>query len=112
MAGVFDADSKAYQWASQKLEEIAESAGDGQKILKLKVEPLLGEVRRLVAGIRAAQAEPIAPRVTLNGHCSACEFQAGCRQAAEIANDRTRPANHVRRSRRCRITLGRFGPTG
>jgi predicted RecB family nuclease len=61
--------------------------GDGQKILKLKVEPLLGEVRQLVAELRAAQAEPSAPRVTLNGHCSACAFRAVCRQAAETTDD-------------------------
>jgi predicted RecB family nuclease len=82
--------------------------GDGQKILKLKVEPLLGEVRRLVAGIWAAQAEPIAPRVTLNGHCSACEFQAGCRQAAETANDlsllRGMPAKEVEKHRSRGVT--------
>src|SRR5262249_47557835 len=61
--------------------------GGSQKVLKLKVEPLLGEVRQLLVQMRAAQAEPSAPRVTLNGHCNACEFRAACRQAAEAADD-------------------------
>ena len=82
--------------------------GDGQKVLKLKIEPLLDEVRRVVAGIRAAQAEPSAPRVTLNGHCSACEFRAACRQAAEIADDlsllRGMPAKEVEKHRNRGVT--------
>jgi predicted RecB family nuclease len=61
--------------------------GDGRKVMKVKVEPLLGEVRRLLGEIRAAQAAPAAPRVTLNSHCSACEFRALCRQAAEASDD-------------------------
>ena len=79
--------------------------GDGKKVLKLKVEPLLGEVRQIVAEILAAQAKLSAPRVTLNGHCSACEFRAPCRQAAETADDlsllRGIPAKEVEKHR-CR----------
>jgi predicted RecB family nuclease len=82
--------------------------GDGLKLLKLKVEPLLGEVGRLVAQIQAAQAEPSAPRVTLNGHCSACEFRAACRQAAETADDlsllRGMPAKEVEKHRSRGVT--------
>jgi predicted RecB family nuclease len=82
--------------------------GDSQKVLKLKVEPLLGEVRQLVAQLRAVQAEPSAPRVTLNGHCSACEFRAACRQAAETADDlsllRGMPAKEVEKHRSRGIT--------
>jgi predicted RecB family nuclease len=82
--------------------------GDGQKVLKLKVEPLLGEVRQLVVQLRAAQAEPSAPRVTLNGHCSACEFRAACRRAAEAADDlsllRGMPAKEVEKHRSQGVT--------
>jgi predicted RecB family nuclease len=82
--------------------------GDGQKVLKLKVEPLLGEVRQLVTQLRAAQAEPSAPRVTLNGHCSACKFRAACRQAAERADDlsllRGMPAKEVEKHRSRGVT--------
>jgi predicted RecB family nuclease len=61
--------------------------GDGRKVMKVKVEPLLGEVRRVLGEIRAAQVAPAEPRVTLNTHCSACEFRAACRQAAEASDD-------------------------
>jgi predicted RecB family nuclease len=61
--------------------------GDGRKVIKVKVEPLLAEVRRLLGEIRAALAAPAAPRVTLNSHCSVCEFRAACRQAAEASDD-------------------------
>jgi predicted RecB family nuclease len=61
--------------------------GDRRNVMKVKVEPLLGEVRRLVGELRAAQAAPAAPRATLNSHSSACEFRAACRQAAEATDD-------------------------
>jgi predicted RecB family nuclease len=61
--------------------------GDEQKVMKLKVEPLLDEVRRLLCEIRAAQAAPAAPRVTLNSHCKVCEFRDACRSEAEKADD-------------------------
>jgi predicted RecB family nuclease len=82
--------------------------GDCQKILKLKVEPLLGEVRQLLSAIQAAQASSVAPRVTLNGHCSACEFRVTCRQAAEAADDlsllRGLPLKEVEKQRARGIT--------
>jgi predicted RecB family nuclease len=61
--------------------------GDGKKVLKIKVQPLLGEVRRVMGRIRASQAEPRAPHVTLNSHCSACAFRAVCREEAEKTDD-------------------------
>ena len=90
--------------------------GDGHKILKLKIEPLLGEVRQLVAQVRSVQAEPNAPRVTLNGHCSACEFRAACRQTAETADDlsllRGLPAKEVEKHRSQGVTtLTQFSHT-
>lgn len=82
--------------------------GDALKILKLKVEPLLDEVRQLVARIREVQAEPSAPRLTLNGHCSACEFRAACRQEAETADDlsllRGLPVKEVEKQRSRGVT--------
>ncbi|MCX7422350.1 MAG: IS66 family transposase [Planctomycetia bacterium] len=61
--------------------------GKSQKVLKCKIEPLVGEVRNLVAQIQAAQAEGAAPRVTLNRHCNICEFRADCQRLAEEADD-------------------------
>jgi predicted RecB family nuclease len=61
--------------------------GSGQKVLRVKVEPLLGEVRKLLEEIRALRAEANPPRVTLNGHCNVCEFRTACRRVAEEADD-------------------------
>ncbi len=61
--------------------------GHCHKVLKCKIEPLVGEVRELVAQIQAAQAEGVAPRVTLNRHCNICEFRADCQRLAEEADD-------------------------
>lgn len=62
--------------------------GSTHKVLKCKIEPLIVEVRKLVARIQAAQAEgAAAPRVRLNRHCNFCEFRADCQRLAEEADD-------------------------
>jgi predicted RecB family nuclease len=62
--------------------------GSSFKILKCKIEPLVGEVRKLVAQIQAAQVEgAAASRVRLNRHCNICEFRADCQRLAEEADD-------------------------
>ena len=62
--------------------------GRTHKVLKCKIEPLVAEVRKVVAQIQAAQAEgEAAPRVRLNRHCNICEFRADCQRLAEEADD-------------------------
>jgi predicted RecB family nuclease len=62
--------------------------GNSYRVLKCKIEPLVDEVRKLVAQIQAAQAEgATAPRVSLNRHCSSCKFRADCERLAEEADD-------------------------
>ena len=62
--------------------------GSTYKVLKCKIEPLVDEVRKLVAQIQAAHAEgKAAPRVRLNRHCNICEFRADCQRLAEEADD-------------------------
>jgi predicted RecB family nuclease len=82
--------------------------GDSAKTLKVKVDPLLGEVRRIVEAIRVVQSEPSPPRVTLNGHCSACEFRLPCRQSAEMSEDlsllRGMPLKEIEKQRARGIT--------
>ncbi len=57
--------------------------GKTYKVLKCKIEPLVDEVRKLLAQIQAAQAEgAMAPRVCLNRHCNSCEYQADCQRLA------------------------------
>ncbi len=62
--------------------------GSTHKVLRCKIEPLIGEVQKLVTQIQAALAEgAAAPRVRLNKHCNICEFQADCQRLAEEADD-------------------------
>ncbi|MBI3464177.1 MAG: IS66 family transposase [Planctomycetes bacterium] len=61
--------------------------GNTYRVLKCKIEPLVGEVRKLVVQIQALQAEGAAPRVTLNRHCNSCEFRADCLRLAEDVDD-------------------------
>ncbi len=62
--------------------------GTGFRVLKCKIEPLVGDVRKLVAKIQDVQAkDAAAPRVRLNPHCNICEFRADCQHLAEQTDD-------------------------
>src|SRR5262249_50351493 len=61
--------------------------GDDRKALRVKVEPLMHEVRQLVDQISTSQGAGRAPPVTLNRHCNICEFRDACRKVAEEADD-------------------------
>ena len=61
--------------------------GDDRKALRVKVEPLMHDVRQLVDRISAVQRAGRAPPVTLNRHCNICEFRNACRKVAEEADD-------------------------
>ena len=58
--------------------------GSSYKVLKCKIKPLVGEVRKLVAQIQAAHVDGVAaPPVRLNRHCNVCQFQADCQRLAD-----------------------------
>jgi predicted RecB family nuclease len=61
--------------------------GSTYKVLRCKIEPLIGEVQKLVAQIQAALAEGAEPKVRLNRHCNICEFRPDCQRLAEEADD-------------------------
>lgn len=62
--------------------------GSTSRVLKCKIEPLVGEVRKVMAQIQATRTEgAAAPRVTLNRHCNICEFRTSCQRLAEEADD-------------------------
>jgi predicted RecB family nuclease len=82
--------------------------GNCYKVLKCHIEPLVGEVRKLVAKIQQTQAKTTAPRVTLNRHCNICEFQAECQRLAEETDDlsllRGMPEKEIQKQRNRGIT--------
>jgi predicted RecB family nuclease len=62
--------------------------GNSYRVLKCKIEPCVGEVRKLVALIQAAHVDgAAAPPVRLNRHCNSCQFQADCQRLAEEKDD-------------------------
>ena len=62
--------------------------GAACKVLNCRIEPLVAEVRRIVAQIQAARADGAqAPGVTLNRHCNRCAFRADCERIATQLDD-------------------------
>jgi predicted RecB family nuclease len=61
--------------------------GENRKVLRVRIEALMREVRTLVDQIHNGQTEGRAPLVTLNRHCIVCEFHDACRKAAEETDD-------------------------
>jgi predicted RecB family nuclease len=57
------------------------------KVMRVRLGSLVEEARRLIARIEADAAEKAAPTLTLNRHCSACEFRKGCQALAEETDD-------------------------
>ena len=56
--------------------------GDDRIIMKVNTSALTNEVQKLIGRITAVLSSNSAPELILNRHCSACEFQARCRQMA------------------------------
>jgi predicted RecB family nuclease len=61
--------------------------GEERRILKVKIEPLVGNVRCLIDQIEADLGRDSPPTLTLKGHCNECEFRAACRGVAEATDD-------------------------
>jgi predicted RecB family nuclease len=61
--------------------------GEQYKNLRVKVEPLVGQVRGLIEQIEADLGQGDPPALTLNGHCNECEFRGTCRGIAEATDD-------------------------
>jgi predicted RecB family nuclease len=64
--------------------------GEERRILKVKIEPLVGKVRGLIDQIEADLGRDSPPTLTLNGHCNECEYRATCRGVAEATDDLSR----------------------
>jgi predicted RecB family nuclease len=57
------------------------------RVLRARIEPLVGRVRELIEQIEADLGRPGPPTLTLNGHCNECEFREACREVAEATDD-------------------------
>lgn len=61
--------------------------GDEYRVLKVRIEPLVGRVQGLIEQIEADLRRSEPPKLTLIGHCNECEFRSGCREIAEATDD-------------------------
>ncbi len=55
--------------------------------MRVRLDSLVEEVRRLVASIEADKKGEVVPILTLNRHCAACEFRNQCQAVAEQTDD-------------------------
>jgi len=56
--------------------------GSAQKRSRVRVEPLLHHVQRIIQEIRKQQSGEAVAKILLNHHCQICEFQDSCRAKA------------------------------
>lgn len=61
--------------------------GPRKRAAKVKLGHVLGEVKALAKLLTDQLSEKLAPPLTLNRHCSECEFQVTCREQAVAADD-------------------------
>ncbi len=61
--------------------------GKEYRALRVRIEPLVGQVRGLIEQIEADLRRDSPPTLTLNGHCNECEFRGACRVIAEATDD-------------------------
>ncbi|MGE5754443.1 MAG: TM0106 family RecB-like putative nuclease, partial [Planctomycetaceae bacterium] len=61
--------------------------GEEYRALRVRIEPLVGQVRGLIEQIEADLRRVNPPTLTLNGHCNECEFRGACRGIAEATDD-------------------------
>src|SRR3954470_2295321 len=61
--------------------------GEEYRALRVRIEPLVGQVRGLIEQIEADLRRDSPPTLTLNGHCNECEFRDACRGIAEATDD-------------------------
>jgi predicted RecB family nuclease len=61
--------------------------GSEHRVVRVHLASLVEEVRQLLAVIEADSKGEAAPILTLNRHCTACEFRKGCQTLAEQTDD-------------------------
>src|SRR5262249_14572055 len=61
--------------------------GEEHRTLRVRIEPLVGQVHGLIEQMGADLGREDTPTLTLNGHCGACEFRSPCRVIAEATDD-------------------------
>jgi predicted RecB family nuclease len=82
--------------------------GNSHRTVKVKTSALGSEVRKLTLKIGTLLASNSAPDLTLNKHCTECEFQTRCRQKAIEADDLSLLSGMTEKERRSHRSKGIF----
>lgn len=61
--------------------------GRHHRLLRVRLDSLVEEVRRMVAGIEVDAASEAGRALTLNRHCGGCEYRKNCQAEAERTDD-------------------------
>ncbi len=86
--------------------------GANQRILKVKLDgTTAGATRDVISKITVQQANPVPPQIILNKHCSICEYQTQCRQAATEKDELTLLSNLTEKERKRQNNKGIFTVT-
>lgn len=85
--------------------------GGSQRVLKVKLDGVIGATRDVIGKIAVQQANPAPPQVILNKHCPVCEYQAQCRQTAMEKDDLTLLSRLTEKERKQQHNKGIFTVT-
>jgi predicted RecB family nuclease len=85
--------------------------GSSQRVLKVKLDGVIGVTRDVIGKIYVQQANPASPQVILNKHCPVCEYQAQCRQTAIEKDDLTLLSRLTEKERKQQHKKGIFTVT-
>jgi predicted RecB family nuclease len=85
--------------------------GSRQRVLKVKLDGVIGATRNVIGKISIQQANPAHPQVILNKHCPVCEYQSQCRQVAIEKDDLTLLSSLTEKERKHQHNKGIFTVT-
>jgi len=82
--------------------------GDNRATLKVRISPLVGEVRKRIDKIAVLLTNSTPPELILNRHCAECEFQTRCHKEATQQDDLSLLSGMTRKERKKLNSKGTF----
>jgi predicted RecB family nuclease len=82
--------------------------GDNHATSKVRISPLVGEVRKRIDKISVLLASSTPPELILNWHCAECEFQTRCHKEATQQDDLSLLSSMTQKERKKLNSRGTF----
>ena len=82
--------------------------GDNRAATKMKISPLVGEIRKHIDKLAVLLASSTPPELILNRHCAQCEFQTRCHKEATQQDDLSLLSGMTRKERKRFNSKGTF----